>query len=160
MFNNRKERGELLETLLICNKDATVPHFPQVYYSFYYSLQLSIILFPSWLHYASLLFISRKDKLLWYHFLLFLFLQMIHLLWGEFDRIFDMEIAQNMKEYVWSCLSMNDIFRWIVTHHPFNIFWQMIEKLLVILNLSANHLMPRQKIMVKKILINNIMYMY
>ncbi|XP_041009331.1 epoxide hydrolase 3-like [Juglans microcarpa x Juglans regia] len=52
MFNNRKERGELLEALLICNKDATVPHFPQ----------------------------------------------MIHLLWGEFDRIFDMAIAQSMKE--------------------------------------------------------------
>ncbi|GMY11520.1 Epoxide hydrolase 4 [Fagus crenata] len=51
MFTNRKERGELLEGLVISNKDATVPNFPQ----------------------------------------------RIHLLWGENDQIFKLELAQNMK---------------------------------------------------------------
>uniref|UniRef100_A0A2N9EP37 AB hydrolase-1 domain-containing protein n=1 Tax=Fagus sylvatica TaxID=28930 RepID=A0A2N9EP37_FAGSY len=51
MFTNRKERGELLEGLVISNKDATVPNFPQ----------------------------------------------RIHLLWGENDQIFNLELAQNMK---------------------------------------------------------------
>lgn len=31
MFNNRKERGELLEGLIVSNKDTTVPSFTQVY---------------------------------------------------------------------------------------------------------------------------------
>ncbi|KAF7809721.1 Epoxide hydrolase 4 [Senna tora] len=52
MFTNRKERGELLEGLVISNKDLTIPKFPQ----------------------------------------------RIHLLWGENDQIFKMELAQNMKE--------------------------------------------------------------
>ena len=30
MYNNRKERGELLEAFVISNKDFTVPNFPQV----------------------------------------------------------------------------------------------------------------------------------
>lgn len=30
MFNNRKERGELLEELVVSNKDASIPHFSQV----------------------------------------------------------------------------------------------------------------------------------
>ncbi|CAH1434961.1 unnamed protein product [Lactuca virosa] len=51
MFNNRKERGELLEGLIVSNKDITIPYFPQ----------------------------------------------RIHLLWGENDQIFKMELAQNMK---------------------------------------------------------------
>ncbi|XP_024975101.1 uncharacterized protein LOC112513169 [Cynara cardunculus var. scolymus] len=51
MFNNRKERGELLEGLIISNKDDTIPQFSQ----------------------------------------------RIHLLWGENDQIFKMELAQNMK---------------------------------------------------------------
>ncbi|XP_071704343.1 uncharacterized protein [Rutidosis leptorrhynchoides] len=51
MFNNRKERGELLEGLVVSNKDNFIPHFPQ----------------------------------------------RIHLLWGENDQIFKMELAQNMK---------------------------------------------------------------
>ncbi|XP_071696140.1 uncharacterized protein [Rutidosis leptorrhynchoides] len=51
MFNNRKERGELLEGLIVSNKDNIIPHFPQ----------------------------------------------RIHLLWGENDQIFKMELAQNMK---------------------------------------------------------------
>ncbi|CAH2076412.1 unnamed protein product [Thlaspi arvense] len=29
MFNNRKERAELLEAVVVGNKDATIPHFPQ-----------------------------------------------------------------------------------------------------------------------------------
>ncbi len=29
MFTNRKERGELLEALIISNKDAKVPYLPQ-----------------------------------------------------------------------------------------------------------------------------------
>ncbi|XP_050291390.1 uncharacterized protein LOC126732523 [Quercus robur] len=51
MFTNRKERGELLEGLVISNKDTKVPNFPQK----------------------------------------------IHLLWGENDQIFNLELAQNMK---------------------------------------------------------------
>ncbi|RDX67344.1 hypothetical protein CR513_53796, partial [Mucuna pruriens] len=51
MFTNRKERGELLEGLVISNRDITVPNFPQ----------------------------------------------RIHLLWGENDQIFKLELAQNMK---------------------------------------------------------------
>lgn len=51
MFTNRKERGELLEGLVISNQDATVPNFPQ----------------------------------------------RIHLLWGENDQFFKLELAQNMK---------------------------------------------------------------
>ncbi|GAY42699.1 hypothetical protein WN944_021065 [Citrus x changshan-huyou] len=52
MFANRKERAELLEGLLISNKDPTVPNFPQ----------------------------------------------RVHLLWGEDDQIFNVELAHNMKE--------------------------------------------------------------
>ncbi|KAK6150893.1 hypothetical protein DH2020_015825 [Rehmannia glutinosa] len=52
MFNNRKERGELLEGLVVSTKDTTIPNFPQ----------------------------------------------RIHLLWGENDQIFNLELAQNMKE--------------------------------------------------------------
>jgi hypothetical protein len=32
MFSNRKERGELLEGLIVSNKDPTVPNFSQVIY--------------------------------------------------------------------------------------------------------------------------------
>lgn len=52
MFTNRKERIELLEGLIVSNKDITIPKFPQ----------------------------------------------RIHLLWGEKDQIFKVELAQNMKE--------------------------------------------------------------
>ncbi|XP_059642615.1 uncharacterized protein LOC132284523 [Cornus florida] len=52
MFNNRKERGELLEGLIVSNKDPTIPNFQQ----------------------------------------------RIHLLWGEDDQIFKLELAQNMNE--------------------------------------------------------------
>ncbi|KAH1206457.1 Epoxide hydrolase 4 [Glycine max] len=52
MFTNRKERSELLEGLVITNRDVTIPNFPQ----------------------------------------------RIHLLWGENDRIFKLELAQSMKE--------------------------------------------------------------
>ncbi|XP_059459415.1 uncharacterized protein LOC132188867 [Corylus avellana] len=51
MFTNRKERGELLEGLIVSNKDPTVPNFPQK----------------------------------------------VHLLWGEDDQIFNLELAQNMQ---------------------------------------------------------------
>ncbi|XP_050228089.1 uncharacterized protein LOC126677485 [Mercurialis annua] len=51
MFNNRNERAELLEGLVISNKDTAIPKFPQK----------------------------------------------IHLLWGENDEIFNLELAQNMK---------------------------------------------------------------
>ncbi|KAK1439146.1 hypothetical protein QVD17_04961 [Tagetes erecta] len=51
MFNNRKERGELLEGLIVSNKDTIIPEFKQ----------------------------------------------RIHLLWGENDQIFKMELAHNMK---------------------------------------------------------------
>jgi pimeloyl-ACP methyl ester carboxylesterase len=52
MFTNRKERGELLDGLVISNKDINIPSFSQ----------------------------------------------RIHLLWGENDQIFKLELAQNMKE--------------------------------------------------------------
>ncbi|KAG5535894.1 hypothetical protein RHGRI_023615 [Rhododendron griersonianum] len=52
-FTNRKERGELLEGLVVSNKDATIPNFQQ---------------------------------------------ERIHLLWGENDQIFKLELAKNMKE--------------------------------------------------------------
>ncbi|KAL2527902.1 alpha/beta-hydrolase superfamily protein [Forsythia ovata] len=52
MFNNRQQRGELLEGLVVSNKDTTIPDFSQ----------------------------------------------RIHLLWGENDQIFKLELAQNMKE--------------------------------------------------------------
>lgn len=52
MFTNRKERGELLDGLVISNKDVNIPNFTQ----------------------------------------------RIHLLWGENDQIFKLELAQNMKE--------------------------------------------------------------
>ncbi|XP_045786784.1 epoxide hydrolase 4 isoform X1 [Trifolium pratense] len=51
MFTNRKERGELLEGLVVSNKDINIPNFPQ----------------------------------------------RIHLLWGENDQIFKLELAQTMK---------------------------------------------------------------
>ncbi|KAH6795272.1 hypothetical protein C2S51_000417 [Perilla frutescens var. frutescens] len=52
MFNNRKERGELLEGLVVSTKDTSIPKFSQ----------------------------------------------RIHLLWGEEDQIFKVELAKNMKE--------------------------------------------------------------
>ncbi|XP_058766612.1 uncharacterized protein LOC131640217 [Vicia villosa] len=52
MFTNRKERSELLEGLVISNKENNIPSFSQ----------------------------------------------RIHLLWGENDQIFKLELAQNMKE--------------------------------------------------------------
>ncbi|GAV60037.1 Abhydrolase_6 domain-containing protein [Cephalotus follicularis] len=52
MFTNRKERAELLEGLVISNKDCKIPKFPQ----------------------------------------------RIHLLWGENDQIFNLELVHNMKE--------------------------------------------------------------
>ncbi|XP_026431922.1 uncharacterized protein LOC113329168 isoform X1 [Papaver somniferum] len=51
MFTNRKERAELLEGLVISNKDITIPNFTQ----------------------------------------------RIHLLWGEEDQIFNLDLALNMK---------------------------------------------------------------
>ncbi|KAH1206458.1 Epoxide hydrolase 3 [Glycine max] len=52
MITNRKERGELLEALVVSDKDIIIPNFSQ----------------------------------------------RIHLLWGENDKIFNLELAQNMKE--------------------------------------------------------------
>ncbi|XP_044480672.1 monoacylglycerol lipase ABHD6-like isoform X1 [Mangifera indica] len=54
MFSNRKERSELLEALVISNKDNSIPKFPQK----------------------------------------------IHLLWGEKDQIFNLELAHKMKEQI------------------------------------------------------------
>ncbi|KAA8536098.1 hypothetical protein F0562_028576 [Nyssa sinensis] len=52
MFSNRKERAELLEALVISDKDSTIPKYTQ----------------------------------------------RIHLLWGENDKIFNLEVAHNLKE--------------------------------------------------------------
>ncbi|KAL5996105.1 hypothetical protein ACLOJK_026178 [Asimina triloba] len=52
MFTNRKERSELLEGLVVSNKEACIPSFPQT----------------------------------------------ILLLWGEKDQIFNIELAESMKE--------------------------------------------------------------
>nr|GLL26314.1 monoacylglycerol lipase ABHD6-like [Ipomoea trifida] len=56
MFSNRKERGELLEGLIVSNKDDTTTDFPQ----------------------------------------------RIHLLWGENDQIFKVDLAKTMKEQLGS----------------------------------------------------------
>ncbi|XP_031093848.1 epoxide hydrolase 4-like [Ipomoea triloba] len=56
MFSNRKERGELLEGLIVSNKDDTTTDFPQ----------------------------------------------RIHLLWGENDQIFKVDLAKAMKEQLGS----------------------------------------------------------
>ncbi|XP_022136704.1 monoacylglycerol lipase abhd6-A-like [Momordica charantia] len=63
MFNNRKDRAELLEGLIISNKDSTVPKFTQK----------------------------------------------IHLLWGENDQIFKVELARKLQRE----LSDNATFRGI-----------------------------------------------
>ena len=79
MFTNRKERGELLEGLIVSNKDPTVPNFPQVIYL-------------SRTHSGSRL--PRST----YVYIVYLFLlQKVHLLWGEDDQIFKLELAQNMQ---------------------------------------------------------------
>ncbi|KAK4584261.1 hypothetical protein RGQ29_022128 [Quercus rubra] len=65
MFTNRKERGELLEGLVISNKDTKVPNFPQK----------------------------------------------IHLLWGENDQIFNLELAQNMKRQLRENASFQGILK-------------------------------------------------
>ncbi|KAK6922714.1 Alpha/beta hydrolase fold-1 [Dillenia turbinata] len=63
MFTNRKDRSELLEALVISNKDVSIPSFPQK----------------------------------------------IHLLWGENDQIFKLELAQNMKEQLGSNTTIQGI---------------------------------------------------
>ncbi|KAK6924364.1 hypothetical protein RJ641_010564 [Dillenia turbinata] len=63
IFTNRKERSELLEALVISNKDVSVPTFPQK----------------------------------------------IHLLWGENDQIFRLELAQTMKEQLVSNATIQGI---------------------------------------------------
>ncbi|XP_010548328.2 PREDICTED: LOW QUALITY PROTEIN: epoxide hydrolase 4 [Tarenaya hassleriana] len=63
MFTNRKERAELLDALVISNKDATIPRFPQ----------------------------------------------RIHLLWGEGDKIFNLEVAKNMREQLGEKATMESI---------------------------------------------------
>lgn len=86
MFTNRKERSELLEALVISNKDATIPFFPQVI-----CLLISLPRFPM------VCFLELKFAL---HHFLDVPLQRIYLLWGEEDQIFKQELAHNMKEYV------------------------------------------------------------
>ncbi|XP_077244349.1 uncharacterized protein LOC143884586 [Tasmannia lanceolata] len=63
MFTNRKERAELLESLVISNKDAVIPKFSQN----------------------------------------------VHLLWGENDQIFNIELAKNMKEQLGDKATMEAI---------------------------------------------------
>lgn len=63
MFTNRKERAELLEGLVVSNRDANIPNFPQ----------------------------------------------RIHLLWGENDQIFKLELAQNMKQQLGDKATFQDI---------------------------------------------------
>ncbi|PSS29436.1 Epoxide hydrolase [Actinidia chinensis var. chinensis] len=52
MFDNRKEKAELLESLVVKDEDSTIPNYPQ----------------------------------------------RIHFLWGDDDKFFNLELAQNMKE--------------------------------------------------------------
>ncbi|MED6159898.1 hypothetical protein PIB30_046550 [Stylosanthes scabra] len=63
MFSNRKERAELLEGLVISNRDITIPNFTQ----------------------------------------------RIHLLWGEKDQIFKLELAQNMKQELGGSTTLESI---------------------------------------------------
>ncbi|XP_068638846.1 uncharacterized protein [Aristolochia californica] len=63
MFNNREERAELLEGLIVSNKDTVIPKFSQ--------------------------------KIL--------------LLWGENDQIFNLDLAQNMKEQLGGNTTMQTI---------------------------------------------------
>jgi len=81
MFTNRKERAELLEGLVINNKDPTIPKFVQVISAFNSSGLFLLICLLNMLSSPYML-------------------QKIHLLWGENDQIFKLEHAQNMKEYV------------------------------------------------------------
>ncbi|CAK9134091.1 unnamed protein product [Ilex paraguariensis] len=67
MFSNRKERAELLEALIIGDKDATATTYPQV-------CSGSIITYSKYNTFR------------------------IHLLWGENDKIFNLEVAHNIKE--------------------------------------------------------------
>ncbi|WOK98522.1 epoxide hydrolase 4 isoform X1 [Canna indica] len=77
MFSNRKERSELLEGLVISNKDAKVPSLNQV---------------------------RQNEQEIWWSSLdlfntvVLNYLQRILLLWGENDNIFNLELAKNMKE--------------------------------------------------------------
>jgi hypothetical protein len=68
----------------VSNKDPTVPNFPQVIY-------LSRI-HSGYLCIYSLLPCSTYVYIV-YPFLL----QKVHLLWGEDDQIFNLELAQNMQ---------------------------------------------------------------
>ncbi|KAL9418112.1 hypothetical protein AB3S75_041014 [Citrus x aurantiifolia] len=63
LFDHRKERIELLQALVISDKEFSIPHF------------------------------SQK----------------IHLLWGENDKIFDMQVARNLKEQVGQNATMESI---------------------------------------------------
>ncbi|KAF8406442.1 hypothetical protein HHK36_008529 [Tetracentron sinense] len=63
MFTNRKERAELLEALVISNKDPTIPNLTQ----------------------------------------------RIHLLWGEKDQIFNLDLAHNMKGQLGEKVTLKDI---------------------------------------------------
>lgn len=80
MFNNRKDRAELLQGLIISNKDTTVPKFTQANIA-----HLSL---------TSILFQTANDSSS-------ISLQKIHLLWGENDEIFKVELAWKLQEYVW-----------------------------------------------------------
>ncbi|KAJ6346000.1 hypothetical protein OIU78_008619 [Salix suchowensis] len=74
MFGNRKERLELLDELIVSDKDFTVPHFTQA---------LACLSDP--VHDNPLLPISLCQL-------------KIHLLWGRDDIIFNMEEACNLKD--------------------------------------------------------------
>lgn len=63
MFNNRKEREQLLEGLIVSNQDPIIPSFQQ----------------------------------------------RIHLLWGENDQIFKLELAQKMKEQLGNKVTFQEI---------------------------------------------------
>ncbi|XWS45423.1 hypothetical protein CRYUN_Cryun15aG0135500 [Craigia yunnanensis] len=84
MFTNRKERAELLEALVISNKDATIPSFPQVI----------ICICFLFLEFCHGWFLELKLPTPFHD----VPLQRIHLLWGEEDQIFKQELAHNMKE--------------------------------------------------------------
>ena len=87
MYTNRKERGELLEAFVISNKDFTVPNFPQVIrIPLYLARFIYVLTFCQFLS-------QKNDSLVAFFF----FWQMIHILWGENDRLLKLEIAQNLK---------------------------------------------------------------
>ena len=91
--DNKKEKAELLEALIVKDEDSTLPnYYPQV---------------------SKIIFIVIHHLLLNWQLpplQAYILLQRIHLLWGEEDKIFNLELAQKMKEYVHFYLLLGPVY--------------------------------------------------